>query len=61
MCHDATESSQRMAIIVVLTLFENIHNPVVAPFVVVRDPAVVGPVGDEGVLLPVIVVVWTVW
>lgn len=60
MRHDAAESSQRMAINIRRPLLIDIHNPVVPPLIVVRYSPVVGAVGDEWVLLPVVIAVWTI-
>ena len=58
MRHDPTESSLGVAIIIDLALFKRIHDSVLSPFVIVH-PSVVGSVGDQGVLCPGIIVVWT--
>ena len=60
MCHNTTERSQRMTIVIIRPDFIRIHYPVVPPLIVVRDPPIVRTVGDKRVLLPQIVVIWAI-
>ena len=58
MRHVATESALVMAILVDLSRFMHVHHPIVSPFIVVQA-SIVGPVGDEWVLCPAVIVVRT--
>lgn len=60
MRHDATKGTFVMVFnLIHLSRLMHIHDPLVAPLVVVRDAPVVGPIGDEGVFVPAIIAVRT--
>lgn len=60
MRHDAAKGPFVMVLnIVHLSRLVHVHDPLVPPFVVVRDAPVVGAVSDEGVFVPVVVAIRT--
>ena len=58
MCHNATESTLRVTVLIYLALLIHIHDPIVPPFVVI-EPPVVGTVGDKRVFSPSIIAIRT--
>ena len=58
MRHDATKSALIMAILIDLSRFMHVHNPIVSPLIVFQAP-IVGPIGDKRVLCPGIIAVRT--
>lgn len=60
MCHDPTKGTFIMAFnLVHLSRLMHIHNPLISPFVVVRDSPVVGAIGDKGIFVSAIIAIRT--